>query len=46
MSTFQLYMVTDGLTIERREHTLVATVERGEDNRFTPAMIAELGDVL
>ncbi len=46
MSTFQLHMVTDGLTIERREHTLVATVERGEDNRFTPAMIAELGDVL
>jgi methylglutaconyl-CoA hydratase len=46
MPTFQLHMVTDGLTIERREHTLVATVERGEDNRFTPAMITELGDVL
>jgi methylglutaconyl-CoA hydratase len=44
----QLLMMTDGdgLTIERREHTLVATVERGEGNRFTPAMIAELGDAL
>ena len=44
----QLHVKTDGdgLAIERREHTLVATVERGEGNRFTPAMIADLGDAL
>jgi methylglutaconyl-CoA hydratase len=36
----------DGLTIECDGQTLVATVERGKDNRFTLAMIKELGDAL
>jgi methylglutaconyl-CoA hydratase len=32
----------DGLTLERDGATLVATVERGDDNLFSPAMVAAL----
>jgi methylglutaconyl-CoA hydratase len=38
--------MADPLTIERHGPTLVVTVERDEGNRFTPAMIVELGDIL
>src|SRR5215216_2894683 len=38
--------MTDLLTVERHGPTLVVTVEREEGNRFTPAMIVELGDIL
>ena len=38
--------MAEGLFIERRGHTLVATVDRGEENRFTPAMVEELADAI
>jgi methylglutaconyl-CoA hydratase len=37
-------MATDGLAIERREPTLVATVDNGEKNLFSRAMVDELAD--
>jgi methylglutaconyl-CoA hydratase len=36
----------DELVIERRGHTLVATANAGEDNIYSPAMIAQLGDAI
>jgi methylglutaconyl-CoA hydratase len=37
-------MATDGLAIERREATLVVTVDHGEQNLFSHAMVDELAD--
>lgn len=36
----------DDLLIERQGHTLVVTVDRGDENKFTPAMIEALGDAI
>lgn len=38
--------MADGLTIERQGPTLVTTIDRGEQNKFTPAMISRLGDAI
>jgi methylglutaconyl-CoA hydratase len=38
--------VADGLTIERREATLVVTIDHGAENLFSAAMVAELSDQL
>jgi methylglutaconyl-CoA hydratase len=38
--------MADELALERRDHTLVATVQRGEENKFTPEMIQRLGDAI
>jgi methylglutaconyl-CoA hydratase len=36
--------VADGLTIERRDATLLVTIDHGEDNLFSVAMVTELSD--
>jgi enoyl-CoA hydratase/carnithine racemase len=38
--------VSDELRIERRGHTLVATADAGDENRYSPAMIQQLGDAI
>jgi methylglutaconyl-CoA hydratase len=38
--------MTDELLIERMGHTLVATASAGEDNVYSPAMIADLRDAI
>jgi methylglutaconyl-CoA hydratase len=38
--------MADELLIERRGPTLVATADAGEDNLYSPAMIARLGDAI
>jgi enoyl-CoA hydratase/carnithine racemase len=38
--------VSDGLVLERRGHTLVATADAGEENLYSPAMISQLGDAI
>ena len=38
--------MTDGLDIERDGHTLVATADAGEENKYSPAMIAAIGDAI
>jgi len=35
-------MATDGLAIERRDATLLVTINHGDDNLFSPAMVVEL----
>lgn len=37
-------MATDGLAIERREATLLVTIDHGEENLFSVAMVKELSD--
>jgi methylglutaconyl-CoA hydratase len=37
-------MATDGLAIERSEATLVVTIDHGEENLFSVAMVKELSD--
>lgn len=39
-------MATEGLTIERREATLLVTADNGEENLFSVAMVKELSDEL
>ena len=38
--------MSDGLRIERDGHTLVATADAGDENTYSPAMIAALGDAI
>jgi methylglutaconyl-CoA hydratase len=39
-------MATDGLAIERREVTLLVTIDHGEENLFSIAMVSELSDAI
>jgi methylglutaconyl-CoA hydratase len=39
-------MATDGLAIERRDATLVVTIDHGEQNLFTVPMVRELSDAI
>ena len=38
--------MSDELVIERRGHTLIATADAGEGNRYSPAMITQLADTI
>jgi methylglutaconyl-CoA hydratase len=38
--------MSDGLVLERRGHTLVATADAGDDNLYSPAMITQLADAI
>ena len=38
--------MADDLVIERRDHTLAATADAGEDNAYSPAMIGRLRDAI